>query len=1308
MKPTQDNNNYPVFEANQVLSYTHLNQVFNYLDEQERLTRANLIGTGIVCGLKIVSDETAKPVTIHLSKGCGITSEGYLIVEPANAALVSYRDYTLPNELGYPQFRDGSGEQYPLWELFQAGEPEPVSALDNPPDFLADKAVILFLELKKEMLRNCSPNNCDDKGASVTATVRRLLIRREDLEKVINASRELGSGLSSVELRDTLADRIGLQDIRLPRYDVPNSGAAATEDVLAAFLTVFRAGKQGLAGTVGKALSTAYVAFRPIVRDDFPEDPFSGFSKKFGFLDSAPDNQVQVRFIQYYYDLFDDLLKAYDEFRWKGINLICACCPPGELFPRHLMLGIADGADGTETGKYRQQFVPSPAVKACRDTAQEVKLLFRRLVQMTAAFTDTPLASELSAFSKIDRQVRITPSRLSDLPLSQKAIPYYYLQNGNPPLYTVWNNEKTSRNRANQNLSYRSDEYLPVAPPFVRNPLAYDLEPYNFLRIEGHLGKNYRNVLRTLLQLKNSYRLPVEIIALRAGAFDENIQVDLSKEAGRFQDLETLYDSLKAELACFLCRQIQYFYNLPYSVVSSVKTAVKPKLPFLASCAPGFMVQPKTLGRFFEDLLGRFPDGVIPEGAFDVELFSRLNKRISGQNNTLILMIVYMSKLSEELAENLAELDYANFEKRYQALTGLSVSIENKREQAIDKIVGSKNLLNWEELDDRLEDIIYNCRLDSFKTVYSEYLRRIREVRQKQFLSHFLQSNPGISHKAGVPLGGTFILVYHENPPPARAVPDFRFGRAFTDIKAARPVLAMENIPVEIKAARPLLEMSSVLGEALNRIQSKGKLLDDPDIQLVFGELTGRIPVKPFKPIVGEQESEIDKIIAETVSGLDDGTVIADFYLPYICSSGCTPVQYLLPPEPLGLVLEVGCTGPTGVAEVTLTPKGGMAPFSYQLDKQPFKALDGKLLLNAGAHSLLIRDSQGSESPVQSFVVPDRLAIGPESYTDDQNAKSYVVSFDITGGIPPYVSESGSIKGSAFTGKPVKSGEGIDVIITDNAGCKASKNYEHTVPEPCKLPCKGIALHRGYHFSLPFSNNKLQLNELSFTFEYPKGKTVDLSKEVGEIIAETAGAGWSNESFAKRVNELISKKSGSGDWLIFSYATDTSAPQISLDTWEIEHFECLKFELKIAWSYSAMTNLAPSYMVAVNTEGSSIRIFRGDLILADVKIPAFDTIRIDKCNPDRPSIDLCKGLDIVLDIVKKMNDNQLTLDVEASGNAKPTAWLWEVQDGTPLMANGKQTVFSLANVNEGEKQIRLTAFTDKGCRAVATDILKPG
>src|SRR5271166_2684835 len=115
---------FPVFEANQVLTSGHLNDVFNYLDQQTRQTRTHLIGIGIVCGLDLKLD-TSAGTAVDLSKGCGVTSEGYLIVEPDDVTLVAYRDYSLPPDLDYPTLKDpATGTPYRVWELFPAGEPK--------------------------------------------------------------------------------------------------------------------------------------------------------------------------------------------------------------------------------------------------------------------------------------------------------------------------------------------------------------------------------------------------------------------------------------------------------------------------------------------------------------------------------------------------------------------------------------------------------------------------------------------------------------------------------------------------------------------------------------------------------------------------------------------------------------------------------------------------------------------------------------------------------------------------------------------------------------------------------------------------------------------------------------------------------------------------------------------------------------------------------------------------------------------------------------------------------------------------------
>src|SRR3954464_14556094 len=179
---------YPFFEANQVLTNAHLNELFEYLDEQTRLTRSNLIGIGIVCGLEVTFEA---PGTVHLSKGCGVTSEGYLIVEPADLTLAHVRSYKLPDEYGYPPFVEPGSkppEQFDLWELFADDDEPGAQPLATSGLVLEDKAVLLFLELRKDGLRNCSPNNCDDRGAQITAAVRRLLIDVADLDKVIAAT----------------------------------------------------------------------------------------------------------------------------------------------------------------------------------------------------------------------------------------------------------------------------------------------------------------------------------------------------------------------------------------------------------------------------------------------------------------------------------------------------------------------------------------------------------------------------------------------------------------------------------------------------------------------------------------------------------------------------------------------------------------------------------------------------------------------------------------------------------------------------------------------------------------------------------------------------------------------------------------------------------------------------------------------------------------------------------------------------------------------------------------------------------------
>lgn len=1030
MNPIQDK--YPHFEANQVLTSDQLNQVFEYLDEQQRLTRANLIGIGIECGLEISLETNGANKTIRLEKGCGVTSAGFLIVEPDAVDLVAYQDYILPLQLEYPQFKYSDGgevKQYPLWELFPDGQKN-TKLLGTVSNFLTDKTVILFLELKKEGLRNCSSNNCDDKGEEVTAIVRRLLIKETDLAKIIAKANQLGSEFTFTDVEAAMMSRINLPDIRVPRHILPDTATISSNQVLAAFHEVFHGEK--LALTTATALTATYEAFKPLVLELYPTNPFEDFAAKFGALDRVPSNTSQVRFLQYYCDFFDDIIQAYDEFRWKGVSLMCACCPPEELFPRHLMLGSVQPLKKTNSGLYRHHFLPSAAISDCEDRAKEVVQLFQRMVEMTVRFTNDPTPPDFSnkEIARKRMPVRVTPSKLADVPLSEKAIPYYYLQDGKPPLYHLWNIEKTQRNRANQNQGFRWDEYFPAPPTFISNPLKYNLEPYNFLRIEGHLGKKYKDVLSALLKLKQEFRLPIEIIALRTGVFDARMKVDLTKETCHFEDLEALYDALRDELVCSLGKTLESFYSKKVEKTVTVEIGFKAKM--VSSMRKDFMVKPSTFGAVLEKYYAtRTPAKTrgVSTSRSKAVAYGRLQDAFINESPIIRATASFaevLLEISDFLKDKpLSEFDLAEFQDLYDQLETLNENIKSDPETGTNE---------WNELFDQLEAVHYANQLESFKSIAVEYDRRVIEVKKKQFFGDFLKKHPGVQHKSGVPMGGTFIVVYHDDPTPLRR-PKTLLG----DMGIVKENFANAGFSTETTEA---------ISIAFSRIQTNTEMLVDPDIQLFINEFSKKLPSKDFIIDRGIRLKTAEKIISETVNEFSDGTVIADFYLPYICCSDCAPIQYILPAPPLSFTVRLGCTNENGVAEAFISSDNGSAPFNYQLDGQPYELLNNSILLSSGEHTIRLRDSNGAESVDQMVQVPLLLNIGEPVFEEDTEKMEYIVSFPIFGGKTPYTANTGTIKENTFISNPVKSGETLEVVISDDAVCKKAASFEHTIVKP--------------------------------------------------------------------------------------------------------------------------------------------------------------------------------------------------------------------------------------------------------------------
>src|SRR5438045_1812107 len=140
---------YPRFVPDQVLTSDNLDDLFTYLDDQDRITRTNLIGVGIICGLGVETPPNG--TSIKITKGTGITSEGYL-VSHADTVYTEFIAFDPTKEDVYDKFKPISNRTIQLWELKETAAVEGTTPLtlaflngNNVDD--DTKVVMLFVEL---------------------------------------------------------------------------------------------------------------------------------------------------------------------------------------------------------------------------------------------------------------------------------------------------------------------------------------------------------------------------------------------------------------------------------------------------------------------------------------------------------------------------------------------------------------------------------------------------------------------------------------------------------------------------------------------------------------------------------------------------------------------------------------------------------------------------------------------------------------------------------------------------------------------------------------------------------------------------------------------------------------------------------------------------------------------------------------------------------------------------------------------------------------------------------------------------------
>jgi len=714
---------YPIFEGSQVLTSDQLNQLSAYLDQQNRLTRSKLIGIGIVCGLQI----QPFPAGLKISKGLGVTSEGFLIQIGTDFSATHYRSYTLPETVSYKPFGFPS-QDVQLWEMLseKPADDATVKKLSNPATFLNEKFVLLFLEIFDRDLKSCLGNACDDKGKDRIFTLRRLLVNKADLDLILTRSSNVSGSFPSV---------LDLKTFRLkkPLFDPSKSESNQID----AFVKQYQ---NSIAETVKpefwQELKKGYSVFEPVLGKSFGfTNPFdqgtltSKITQLQASLNAAP---ATIKGVQYLWDFFKELSLAWNEFVEAGQSLWYSCPTDPSLFPLHLLLGKAktETENADEFYKYRHGFVQPPIFNGQKLLKETVAQRYRRLVLMIEMLELDLIRNPKPALFP----VKITPSKEKVGALGHRSIPYYYNLKSKGTLGSWFSLEKTWADPGTRNLwsgersevlSYDNQPDSPIpSGTFLESPLVYDLEDFPFLRIEGHLDQELEKAKAAIEKLIRDFNLPIHLETLHLDA------------GGTLADKNCGWHDLQEEYS-------QHRFQLL-----------------------GMMRDFREILNFLREMNKKYGE---KEELFDAKIEEQVMKYFE-------LFQGWVDAL-EECLEN---LDWQKFQDAYKKILQTLLDLLLIQLKFLDRISlpekeNEKNLELYNGLLARVSPILYRI-LDLFyftkiQRLYLSYVNRVEQLQNSRKLSEYLKKNPGLIHEAGAYRGGTFFLLYLQST--GRVIGDF-------------------------------------------------------------------------------------------------------------------------------------------------------------------------------------------------------------------------------------------------------------------------------------------------------------------------------------------------------------------------------------------------------------------------------------------------------------------------------------------------------------------------------------------------------
>ena len=488
---------YHTFEDNQVLTKDQLNEFISYFEDQDRLSRVSLNGVGIVCGFNLKLNSAKTKITIQ--QGVGVTSDGDLLklkknipkslLKSIDLKQVEYAHFKLFEDsfAEYNLFKkqvtlNGTKKKVPitLWEILPEKEEQtkPLGKFKN----IKKMVVLLYLESYAKTADLCTSIDCDNQGVEQVARLRVLLVSNEDAEIIA----KLDPVFTWHNIAEKYTNLPEIKSTRLNLQNVLNLNSlkqSFSEAISTTTLTKLKQGYKTIFEILGK----------PLISDKIDQ------------LFAFKNSEIAVPYdFQYRYDLLTDLIDNYNEIREILLHINVECSPNINSFPKHLLLGKT--VEPEIYKNFRHRFYKSPISKTEDFNRKKVVSLCARVSQIVANYQQVQELAE----------IKITPSLVSSI-VGCKSIPYYYkVTNG---FLKYWSFEKFENLKQKYNLSYHVGNLADEDE--IRKPLLFNIDNFDFLRIEGHLGLSALESRDYIISLRNKYGLNFDCIVVE---LESNIQ----------------------------------------------------------------------------------------------------------------------------------------------------------------------------------------------------------------------------------------------------------------------------------------------------------------------------------------------------------------------------------------------------------------------------------------------------------------------------------------------------------------------------------------------------------------------------------------------------------------------------------------------------------------------------------------------------------------------------------------------------------------------------------------------------------------